>query len=724
MAKYHKGIKIEGADEFLLAVNIVGHGAPTEDTEAEPGMCYLDEDSEKGDLYKCIGVLVTEEKTVYRWKKLADQDDVTSLNKAIADKARNFTAQAIGELFDPPLAYTGWCSGALHFDSPLGKYVDLLYCAPKHENPDYTENYITYIDPKTYEATAPVLCKYVDTDGSTELTITMAGRPAFVILEDGSYMMLLEVESAIHRFVSNDNGMTWVKGEAVSGYSGSSECYALTRLSNGRILANAISRVINYSDDNGVTWKSVTPTTAGGSYEAEYCFLEVKSGVVLGICRMSVQGVGRTTSGDAEHAVITVSEDYGTTWSELKVSDTLDNMNASTCTGYVHNGVVEIFAASRWYNNGDYAVTDYTNTGKSGAITHYIATIENALNDKFTNLGVVVYAKTKNNTTTLAAQDFHTPCIAVNGDDMLMVYFDRVEPYNVADTVNHYYVRGSLNSIDYGVKDDLESTVFPYSSVQVKKLLKAQYNKLIVKINEAILSGEVIPPEDESDTPSSYVVDGIIANFNFIDESKVDANAKTVTDTINGIVATCSDETFPTMRENSLGRAAYTVPAIETQYGGTTVDKGFTAELGIYRYDGDEWSKYEFWYTDSASAGKYRMTCDSSQASHYTYIDTSGASKRTTMWWNDVAGGSPIPSGSVGLLHFVLTFDVDGVLAMYKNGEVFATIAIDAFSAWDATILTKVTGLCESMKTYRIYNRALSAEEVLENYKYEMGTIV
>ena len=86
MGKYHKGIRIEGADEFLLAVNITGHGAPTEDTEAEPGMCYLDEDSEHGDLYKCIGVLVTETRTVYRWKKLAGQEEVERLSEAIADQ--------------------------------------------------------------------------------------------------------------------------------------------------------------------------------------------------------------------------------------------------------------------------------------------------------------------------------------------------------------------------------------------------------------------------------------------------------------------------------------------------------------------------------------------------------------------------------------------------------------------------------------------------------------
>lgn len=88
MAKYHKGIQVEGSDEFLLAVNITGAGAPTEKTEAEPGMCYLDTNSATGDLYKCIGVLVTEAGTVYRWKKLVDQADLdtlkTELDSALA----------------------------------------------------------------------------------------------------------------------------------------------------------------------------------------------------------------------------------------------------------------------------------------------------------------------------------------------------------------------------------------------------------------------------------------------------------------------------------------------------------------------------------------------------------------------------------------------------------------------------------------------------------------
>ena len=92
MAKYYTKISDEDGNEFLLAVNITGHGAPTEDTEADPGMCYLDEDLEHGDLYKCIGVLVTETRTVYRWKKLAGQEEVERLEKAIGDN-RGFNTE-------------------------------------------------------------------------------------------------------------------------------------------------------------------------------------------------------------------------------------------------------------------------------------------------------------------------------------------------------------------------------------------------------------------------------------------------------------------------------------------------------------------------------------------------------------------------------------------------------------------------------------------------------
>ena len=311
----------------------------------------------------------------------------------------------------------------------------------------------------------------------------------------------------------------------------------------------------------------------------------------------------------------------------------------------------------------------------------------------------------------------------MNGDDMLMVYFDRVAPYNVPDNVNHHYIRGSLTGIDYGIRDDFKSTIFPYSSAQVERLLKKKYNELIVKINEAISSGGVVPPgEGEGGDHTSYILDGIVANSNFVDESKVDATAKTVTDTIHGIVATCTDETFPEKRDNSLGRASYTVPAVSDYYGSTSINNGFSVEICVYRYDGDGWSAYGLWWTTKAANSKYWITGDKSQASRYTYIDTESVIHKTALWWDK--SSMPIPSGTLGFVHIVATYDVNGTLTIYKNGEALKTITPTDFSAWDSELVTAVTGLRESMKAYRIYNRALTAEEVVSNYKYELSTIV
>ena len=66
-------------------------------------MCYLDEDSEHGDLYKCIGVLVTETRTVYRWKKLAGQEEVERLSEAIVEQGKT-----IPKVFD-------WANAELPF---------------------------------------------------------------------------------------------------------------------------------------------------------------------------------------------------------------------------------------------------------------------------------------------------------------------------------------------------------------------------------------------------------------------------------------------------------------------------------------------------------------------------------------------------------------------------------------------------------------------------------
>lgn len=75
MAEYYKRLIFgegDSAQEFKLAVNLSGEGAPDEAVAADVGMLYIDSSSKNGDLYKCIAVTATERGTAYTWKKLVD----------------------------------------------------------------------------------------------------------------------------------------------------------------------------------------------------------------------------------------------------------------------------------------------------------------------------------------------------------------------------------------------------------------------------------------------------------------------------------------------------------------------------------------------------------------------------------------------------------------------------------------------------------------------------
>lgn len=75
MADYYKRLIFgegDSSQEFKLAVNLSGEGAPGEAVAADVGMLYIDSSSKNGDLYKCIAVTVTESGTAYTWKKLVD----------------------------------------------------------------------------------------------------------------------------------------------------------------------------------------------------------------------------------------------------------------------------------------------------------------------------------------------------------------------------------------------------------------------------------------------------------------------------------------------------------------------------------------------------------------------------------------------------------------------------------------------------------------------------
>lgn len=635
--------------------------------------------------------------------------------------------QNIGVLYENPEGYDyiAWCPGNLRYDQNLDKFVSLVYGSTKHVN-GTTALFVSHIDPKTYEATTPVRC-YTD-NGATAMT----GSTAFWITDDGTYKMLYQyTDKKTYLFTSVDGGVNWVKGEAVSGFSGSP--WGITKLSNGRLICGDDQTKVGiyYSDNGGVNWTQVVPGTCGGGYEAEACILELNPGKLIAIARYSMSGIGYNVSGASEPAIVSFSEDNGTTWTAWKKSATITNMNASTCAGYVHNGMVDIFAASRWYWTNNAANDDYTNTGKTGAITHYTATVENALQDNFTNAGILTYANAYG---AGSSQDFHSPALAAKGDDVLLMWFDRIYPYT-EEVTSHYFARGSAFCMDYAPNDSIVSQIFPYSSSMVKKLLAQQYSELVVKINEAIMNGEVIKPENPSDpdAPISYIMDDIVLNFNFLDTSKQDTTAMTLKDSINGVVGTFKTKKngtttvteFPSVRDNSVTYAHLVLPANTLSEFIKDEQYALTLEFSIYYESTSDWSEdmsgvvHSGVFESNGGGGGSMRVQSSSFVPFYTNADGSDSNTgalRSTLYKID----SPNT-----LQHAVVTMTSDGYVTNYNNGEATkdATLIHDTFAKWADVNLTRAFSINGPLKSARIYKRALTAEEVQNNYKYELSSI-
>lgn len=408
-----------------------------------------------------------------------------------------YKTEDIGELFAAPADYTAWCPGNLRYDKTLGKFVSLLFAAAAHIS-DTKSLYVTHIDPDSFVATQPVKCKYVDTDGVTDITPESYATCTFLILSDGSYLMInTAADGNWYKFTSTDGGVTWQKVSAVTGLSRG--LWNMTELSNGRIIASVDNYRIGfyYSDNKGVAWTQVIPATSGGEYEAEACILEVEQGKLIAIARYSMSGKGYYESGDSEPAIFASSLDYGTTWTGWEIS-TIDNMNASSCTGIVHDGIVEIFATSRWYSNGGNVNTDNANTGKNGAMLHYMATAENALKNNFTRVGIIDYAKG-------AGGEYHSPCAALDDKNrMLIVHMDGGESV----TCNNRYLRGELDGIGYAVTDDGGSTVKAYSAKTVEALMAAMKERVdYLQLAVSKLEGSGVNPPDGVFVPvHSYMV--------------------------------------------------------------------------------------------------------------------------------------------------------------------------------------------------------------------------
>ena len=371
-----------------------------------------------------------------------------------------------GEIFKAPSDYVAW-GGNTHYDKTLGKFIHWLYCAPAHIH-STSELYVIYIDKDTLISSEPVRCSFYDTDGTTQINFENEGS-AFSVRYIGNNVYEAtkphKIGSATYqcRWQSTDYGKTWVKVGNLSTPSGIAGFDAIVELSNGRLITSYGGPVF-YSDDNGASWTISTPATAGGNYEAEAWFCELKPGTVMAIARYSMGG-GTAGDGTPDPAIIAYSTDYGTTWTPWKKSKTILDMNAIGCSGIIHDGFIELFVCSRWYDD----INKYTETGKHGAIYQYVATIEDALNDNFTNLGIIHYSPG-------TAQGIMGPNFAL--DDRGEMLFCIAEGGGSA-TCTKFFAKGTKTTFYSTIDDVNKSKLSSYSNIQVDKLISELNSKIL-----------------------------------------------------------------------------------------------------------------------------------------------------------------------------------------------------------------------------------------------------
>lgn len=650
---------------------------------------------------------------------------VNSSSSVITNKF--YKTESIGQLYEQPgeNKYIAWCPGDLRYDKNLDKYIMLAFCCDKHVNATIQEVYQIVISPYTYETSKPVKIKMLDTDGDTDITPVKFGCCSYIILNDGTYLMINQIDNVCYKFTSTDNGLTWVKQNTVTGYSGAP--WGMYELSNGRIIiSDDVANVgLWYSDDKCDTWTNVKPNGTPGDYNAEGCILELGNNKLICIARKNMTGSGgyapnnNNYSGASEHAIISYSNDNGTTWTAWEESNSIDNMNASCCTGIVHDDIVEIFACSRWYVTQNYENTDHANTGKCGAITHYTATIENALNDNFTNKGIITYSNAVGNN---SSQDFHSPCLSKDkNDNILLVYFDRIGN-GVEEKTNHYFIRGSLDALKYKPVDDFPSTVFAYTGKKVDKKLSNLKTELIVLINEAINSGTPITPPSSGDEPI-YIptTDKLVINFDFLDDSKADKTAMSVTSKVGDLTG-CFRQTdnltgdlvleFPT---NVNGKyldfdnynKRFIIPSLNNLI---DITNDFTMELSLYMGEvAPNIGQVATWSNNGTNSTRFGSTA---QPLYYT-TDGNYKYNLTSIYWDKCKNS---------FAHLIVIIHNDGSYDVYLNNVLsVSALAPSDFSKWDERILSNPVILKCNMIALKFYNKALTLDEINNNYNYELN---
>lgn len=332
----------------------------------------------------------------------------------------------------------------MHYDISDDTYVCAVRTAVAHGGAA-GKLYFVKLDAQTK---AEKSAKYLEVGGAH-----IGWAQGFAIKSDGKYILLAKYfdgsdTDSVHHFSSTDKGATWTdngvvkvtdpdtatyqngsNGHTYDPKSPSAQFFSIHMLSGGRLLGVYDDTVLGvncrkstgeyvskiaYSDDDGKSWTVVTVDSATDD-TCEQTFIEIDDTIVA-YCRQNAYN--QTAS-----CYLMYSTDSGASWTAPVKSNTLLKMCCSDACGFTHDNIVELFTINRTSN------TNYQKNSiiKAGAMYHYTATFDEALNDQYT-VREVFYSKSN------APSDFTAPACAVDCEDRVLVAYPESQRGNSTPT--------------------------------------------------------------------------------------------------------------------------------------------------------------------------------------------------------------------------------------------------------------------------------------------------
>lgn len=540
--------------------------------------------------------------------------------------------------------------------------------------------------------------KVYDTDGTTQITPTKGYMGTVQRLSDGTYMCI-DINATI--YTSTDKLVSLKKERDYNFTSGTDKSmFSLTELSNGRLIIGHGGQVNGfwYSDNDGVSWTNVVPNASGlgnqaypeGAYTPfEPCFIEVGDGKIIAYARKSMNACVSSPSnayGRQEPTVYSVSTDYGNTWSAWQNSSVITDMTACNGKVVIIDGVVHFVYGSR-----------YDNTDADFKLFYTYAKLEDAYEDNWATPIVIDVGQWNPSTATNPHDSGYPSLWKDKNNNLYSVHYD-------SDGSGSPY--GANWRLCTGAPIEKKPAVYnggsgSYNVAYTQKAVDDKLANLITQINALWLAIGELPDDPTDYDGTSPIYSDLVAWFDVTDTTKWDNY--TATSLVGDVTA--------------IGRGSHNA-GVGSAQAPTAFNNGM-ANIGQLHVQKA--------LSELVGANATAFTIEF--IAYYTRNDTvillrSGAGTSGTNVYQKYGTkiGSSYMSDAPRTPHHLVMIFTDGSIAWYRDGVYAQT---EATSVTFANILASyplpnahnnAEGAC--VGDMRIYSRALTADEIRNNYLY------